>query len=108
MCNVVDNRTGSPTLGTTNNMDARFDTVDTAIAALPTAVQNADALLGRNIAGGSSGGRTVSQALYFLRNRWTAAAGTLTVYETDDSTTSWTGVLSSSASADPITGNDPA
>ncbi len=28
MCNVVDNRTGSPTLGTTNNMDARFDAVD--------------------------------------------------------------------------------
>lgn len=82
--------------------------LDTQLDALPTAVENADALLGRNIAGGSSSGRTVKQALYFLRNRWTASGGTLTVYETDDSTSSWTGVLSSSASADPITGNDPA
>src|SRR5689334_5566959 len=30
----------------------------------------ADAILGRNIAGGSSTGRTVSQALYVLRNKW--------------------------------------
>lgn len=32
MVNVVDNRTGTPTLGTTNNMDARFDALDTAVA----------------------------------------------------------------------------
>ena len=34
MVNVVDNRTGSFTLGTTNNMDARFDTLDTAITTI--------------------------------------------------------------------------
>ena len=34
MCNIVDNRTGAPTLGTTNNMDARFDSLDTSIAAI--------------------------------------------------------------------------
>lgn len=82
--------------------------LDTQLDALPTAVENADALLGRNIAGGSSTGRTVKQALYALRNKWTAAAGTYSVYETDDVTVSWTGSLSSSASADPVTGNDPA
>ena len=37
MCNVVDNRTGTPTLGTTNNMDARFDTVETTLSTLATA-----------------------------------------------------------------------
>lgn len=34
MCNVVDNRTGTPTLGTTNNMDARFDAVDSALTTI--------------------------------------------------------------------------
>ncbi len=68
----------------------------------------ADHLLGRNIAGGSDGGRTVQQALYFLRNKWTVAGGTLTVYGTDDATPSWTGAVTGTAGADPITGNDPA
>jgi hypothetical protein len=34
MVNVVDNRTGTPTLGTTNNMDARFDAVDTLLTTI--------------------------------------------------------------------------
>ncbi len=34
MCNIVDNRTGTPTLGTTNNMDTRLDTLDAAVAAV--------------------------------------------------------------------------
>lgn len=70
--------------------------------------QATDHLLGRNISGGSDGGRTISQALHFLRNKWTVSGGTLTVYDTDDTTTSWTASVSSTAGADPITGNDPA
>ncbi|MBF9641242.1 hypothetical protein IAI27_11180, partial [Streptococcus pseudopneumoniae] len=58
--------------------------VSADVAALPTAVQNADALLGRNVSGGSSTGRTVKQALHVLRNKSAVAAGTLTVYDTDD------------------------
>lgn len=90
---------------------AKTDNLPAAPAAtgdIPTADQNADALLARNIAGGSSSGRTVTQALCFLRNKWTVAAGTLTVYGTDDSTTSWTATVSTDASALPVTGNDPA
>jgi hypothetical protein len=69
----------------------------------------ADKVLGRNLEGGSDGGRTVQQSLYFLRNKWFVDnAGTLTVYLTDDSTVSWTATVSSSSSAQPITGNDPA
>ena len=78
-----------------------------AVSDIPTAVQNADALLGRNVSGGSSAGRTVKQALHFLRNKWVVAAGTLTVYDTDDSTSSWTATVTGTAGADPITGNDP-
>lgn len=82
--------------------------LDTQLDALPTAVENADALLGRNVSGGSSTGRTVKQALHILRNKSGVAAGTLTVYDTDDSTSSWTAAVSSDAAADPITGIDPA
>lgn len=68
----------------------------------------ADALLARNVAGGSSTGRIVAEAFYFLRNKWTVAAGTLTVYGTDDTTSAWTATVGATPGADPITSNDPA
>jgi len=67
----------------------------------------ADKVLNRNVSGGSDTGRTVKQALHFLRNKWTVAATTLTVYDTDDTTPSWTGTVTGTPGADPITGNDP-
>ena len=81
--------------------------LDTQLDALPTAIENADALLARNVSGGSSSGRTVKQALHFIRNKWVVAAGTLTVYDTDDTTTSWTAAVTGTAGADPVTGVDP-
>lgn len=90
---------------------AKTDNLPAAPAAtgdIPTALQNADALLGRNIAGGSSSGRVVSEALYALRNRWTSVAGTYSVYGTDDTTVSWTSSLSTDAAAIPLVGSDPA
>lgn len=95
----------------TQAIEAKTDNLPAAPAAtgdIPTAVQNADALLGRNVSGGSSTGRTVKQALHVLRNKSAVAAGTLTVYDTDDATSSWTATVSSDAAADPITGIDPA
>ncbi len=90
-------------------IEADTDTLTGFITvAPPTAAQNADKLLGRNVAGGSDGGRIVSEAFYFIRNKWTALAGVLTVYGTDDVTVVWTASLSSDAAAAPITGNDPA
>lgn len=71
---------------------------------LPT--EAADALIGRNIAGGSSSGRTVKEALYFLRNKWTIAGGTLTVYGTDDTTSAWTASVTQTA-GDPVSASDP-
>ena len=95
----------------TQAIEAKTDNLPAAPAAtgdIPTAVQNADALLGRNVSGGSSTGRTVKQALHVLRNKSAVAAGTLTVFDTDDTTSSWTATVSSDAAADPITGIDPA
>jgi hypothetical protein len=57
---------------------------------------------------GSTSHRTPRQALRFLRNKWAISAGTLTVYKEDDATASWTGTVTASSVADPITGNDPA
>lgn len=81
--------------------------LDTQLGDLPTAVENADALLGRNVAGGSSSGRLVKEALYFLRNKWTVSGGTLTVYATDDTTSAWTSTVSTDDTAEPVTGSDP-
>jgi hypothetical protein len=67
----------------------------------------ADALLGRNIAGGSSAGRTVKQALYRLRNRVAVSAGTATVYQVDDATSEWTAAVTTTA-GNPVTEIDPA
>lgn len=74
----------------------------------PTTAQNADALLARNIEGGSNGGRTVTSALQPLRNKVTSAAGTLTVYAQDDTTVSWTSALTTDPAANPIVSSDPA
>lgn len=79
-------------------------TLDEAAAA------HADKLLGRSIAGAADGGRTVRQALQVLRNRVErpATAGTGTVYAEDDTTVSWTFTVTTSGSAQTITGFDPA
>jgi hypothetical protein len=81
--------------------------LDTQLGALPTANENADALLERNVAGGSSTGRKVKEALYFLRNRWTVSGGNLVVYGVDDTTSAWTAVVSQSA-GDPVSEVNPA
>lgn len=86
--------------------------LDTQLDALPTAIENADALLNRDMSTGTDSGtatvRTVRQALRFLRNKWAVSGTTLTVYKEDDTTASWTGTVTTNASADPITANDPA
>jgi hypothetical protein len=83
-----------------------------AVSDIPTAVQNADALLNRDMSTGSDSGsatvRTPRQALRFLRNKWSLSGTTLTVTAEDDTTASWTAEVTTNASADPITASDPA
>jgi len=83
-----------------------------SVDALPTAIENADALLNRDMATGTDSGsptvRTVRQALRALRNKWTNSAGTYTVYKENDTTASWTSTITTDAAGLPITGSDPA
>jgi len=80
-----------------------------AVGDIPTAIQNADALLNRDMSAVSdTNARTPLNALRLLRNKWTSAAGTLTVTKEDDTTSAWTSVLSGDAAADPVVGSDPA
>lgn len=67
----------------------------------------ADALLNRNIAGGSNTGRLVKEALYALRNKSEIAGSTLNVYNATDGAIAWSATVSSSAGANPVTGIDP-
>ena len=67
-----------------------------------------DALLGRNIAGGSNTGRLVKEALYALRNKTEIVGSTLNVYNNVDGAIAWTASVASSAGANPVTGIDPA
>jgi hypothetical protein len=72
----------------------------------------ADAALDRDMSTGADSGtttiRTVRQALRALRNKVAIAAGTVTVYKEDDTTSSWTGAVTTDAAANPITAIDPA
>jgi hypothetical protein len=79
--------------------------VDAVALATDASQEIADTLLGRNIAGGSSTGRTVSEALYPLRNRSLIQGSVGTVYQVDDATSSWT--FSPSLGTAPIAGIDP-
>ncbi len=65
----------------------------------------ADRLLGRNVSSGGDGVRTVSEALYVLRNKVDVAAGI--VYATDDATTAWSFTVSTLA-GNPLVSIDPA
>ena len=81
----------------------------TALDPLPTATENADALLNRDMSAVSdTNARSPLNALRFLRNKWDIAATTLTVKKEDDSTTAWTATVTAAPGADPVSGSDPA
>jgi hypothetical protein len=82
------------------------DAIDADALASDASNEIADALLNRNIGGGSSTGRLVKEALYALRNKSEIVGTTLNVYDEGDAL-SWTAAVASSASADPVTGIDP-
>lgn len=87
--------------------------ISNVTGALPSAVQNADAILARDLGSETNAGaldeRTVRSALRFLRNKWGVTGGVLTVTKEDDNnaTPAWTAAVSSNAAADPIVGTDP-
>lgn len=68
----------------------------------------ADDFLLRSLAGGApaSGGRSVQNALRFLRNRFLINGSVMTIYTEDDTTSAWTASISTTADI-AITGSDP-
>ncbi len=81
----------------------------TALDDIPTANENADALLKRDWTGlTGEASRSVLNALRFIRNKWSVSGTTLTVTKEDDTASAWASTVTTNASADPITGNDPA
>ena len=82
------------------------DYLNTSILAIGSTY--ADDLLGRTVSGGASGGRTVADAMAAIRNRVNILAGTLTVYETDDSTARWTAAIATQAVSAVVTDINPA
>lgn len=84
--------------------------LDTQIDAIPTAVENADALLNRDFSAVSdTNDRSLLQAARHIRNKWdtTTNPGYVTVRKEDDTTEAWRAALSTDGSAQPITGSDP-
>lgn len=80
-----------------------------AVSDIPTAIQNADALLKRNMASVTGeADRSMLNALRFLRNKWQVSAGVLTVMKENDSTVAWTGAVDEDVAALPVVGVDPA
>ena len=88
-------------------MDLVADAVDAVALADAACAEIADKLLGRSIAGGADGGRTVRSALRRIRNRVAIAAGTMTAYAEDDATPDHTAAVTTAA-GNPITEIDPA
>jgi hypothetical protein len=84
------------------------DAITSSELAQSAAQEIADEILDRNLAGGGSGNtRNVRNALRALRNKQAIAAGTLTVYQEDDTTSAWTAAVTTTA-GDPISAIDPA
>lgn len=104
---LVTDSSGRVTVGSNADKSGYSGTATNMVAAAPTAVENADALLGRNIAGGSSAGRLVKDALRVLRNKVAISSGTMTVYQENDTDAAWTAEVTEDADADPITAVDP-
>lgn len=93
-----------------------FDTIAAVVGSAMSLVSSerafiADKLLGRNLAGGSDGGRTVQDALRTSRNKIqfdVPSAGQFTVYAEDDITPAWTGTyLRGPNNLGPLTQTDP-
>ena len=76
--------------------------------ALPAEIAEAQLIFDWESVTGTIADRSTLNALRLLRNKWSVAAGTLTVTEEDDTTTAWTATVTGTEGADPITTVDPA
>ena len=85
------------------------DAIGASELAADAATEIVDALLKRDMSAvtGESA-RSPLNAMRKLMNKWAISGSTLTVYKEDDSTSAYTQAVSTSSSADPVTGLDTA
>ena len=97
------------TVGVNNLAPGNFSgvTVEVSNVARASMQSQADRILNRSIGMGGDGGRTVQDALRFLRNNIQAVGSVLTVYTEDDVTSAWTASITTTAVIGSITGVDP-
>jgi hypothetical protein len=75
---------------------------------IPTATENADALLKRDMSAVTGeAARSPLNALRFSRNKWVVSAGTLSVKKEDDATEAWSATVTTAA-GNPTSAIDPA
>ena len=110
---------GTQTFNVTGNLSGSVGSVTGAVGSVTAGctlttgerTSVADALLTRDMSAVSPApalnARVPLNALRFLRNAWTVAASTLTVYKEDDATAAWTSSITTNTAAQPITGSDP-
>lgn len=89
-------------------IDANVDAilVDTGASGVVLASSEHDAIAAAFLAYNMGDSRTVEQALHWLRNKWTIIDDVLTVYDTDDTTVSWTAAITKTA-GNPVSASDP-
>jgi len=93
--------------GALTNAKFAAGAVDAAALATDAGQEIADRLVARNVGGGSDTGRTIKEAIATLRNKMDISGGTLTVYDTDDTTVLFTATITTTA-GNPISTVDPA
>lgn len=107
----TDNLPASPAAtGAAMTLTSAYDAAKTAaqVSDIPTAVQNADALLKRDMSAVTGeAARSPLNALRFLRNKWTLVSTLLTVTKEDDTATAWTATVGTTAGVNPVTSTDP-
>jgi hypothetical protein len=84
--------------------------IDAAALATDAGQEIADRMLSRDLATGSdsaAGGRSVQNALRLLRNRVDASSSVVTVYQENDSTSAWTGSVTTSGDPGKISEINP-
>ncbi len=98
------------TVGINNVAAGTYSGVTVGTGSLSSAAGNtaADLLLLRNVAGGASSGRTIGEAFAVLRNKVAIGGSTITVFQVDDTTSMWTGSVTTVASTLGVLGSiDP-
>lgn len=104
--NVVGS-VGSVAAGGITASSIATDAIDADAIAADAVTKLADGLLKRDMSAVTGeAARSPLNALRLNRNKWSIAAGTLTVTKEDDTTTAWSGAVGTTAS-DPVSSVDP-